>query len=47
MLEGKDVVQRLFKVWGTAQHGFKPDGMGFLDDASQHAKITSIALDAA
>merc|ERR1712079_978889 len=40
VVEGHDVVQRLFKVWGKKENGFAVSSrMGFLDKAEQYAKI--------
>jgi hypothetical protein len=44
VLEGKDVVQRLFKIWGTKGAGFSADNMGFLASDSEHVKINSLTL---
>ena len=40
VVQGQDVVQRLLKVWGRQEHGFKVDEMGFLSDDGDHAIIS-------
>ena len=37
-------MHRLSSVWGKREHGFKPDGMGFLADESEHAVIVPSLL---